>query len=201
MNSQLDEQRVNRAELQNRYFVLRHGQSEANQQGLIASSPQVARSEFGLTNCGREQVVGSIDQRRHDLGDIQRIYTSDFRRARETAEIAGELLGAPVEEATSLRERGFGEWDRQSDENYQTVWAADAEDSSHQRWGVESVTAVASRMCQFVSDVDALHAGRTILIVSHGDPLQILITALRGQDLRSHRQLDALATAELRRLC
>lgn len=187
--------------LRNTYVLLRHGRSEANQQGLIASSPQLAVSQFGLTNLGREQVVHSLEKHRDQLGPIKQIFTSDFRRTRETAKIAAELLDAPVKETTQLRERGFGEWDGKPDENYQTVWSADAEDPTHQQWGVESVFAVAYRLSQFLQVLDQSSRNQTYLIVSHGDPLQILITAANGRDLRLHRQLDPIKTAELRPLC
>lgn len=186
--------------LRNRYFVLRHGQSEANQLGLIASSPAVAVEQYGLTDHGRQQVAEAVSQRQRELADVSRIYTSDFRRARETAEIAGELLRVPVEVVKDLRERDFGDWDGQPDENYQLVWSADEQDPTHQRWGVESVQAVAERMTGFIDRIDQTFADQSCLIVAHGDPLQILITAMQGRDLRGHRRLDPLKTAELRPL-
>jgi probable phosphoglycerate mutase len=199
--SQNDSERVLCSQLRNRYFLLRHGQSEANRWGLIASSPGVAVSQFGLTQTGREQISRSIDQHRERLAAIDRIFTSDFRRARETAEIVASVLRAPVEEAVQLRERDFGQWDGQPDDHYRTVWSADAEDPTHQQWGVESVAAVARRMSLFIGTVDQSGFQQSYLIVSHGDPLQILITTASGRDLRLHRQLEPLTTAELRPLC
>lgn len=189
------------SKLRNRFWILRHGQSEANIKGLIASSPNLAISKFGLTTIGHEQVVRSIEQRREQMIGIDRIFTSDFRRARETAEVAAKLLNVPITEAVPLRERCFGEWEGQSDANYEDVWSADAEDAAHEQWGVESVSAVAYRMSQFIQSVDQSSINRTYLIVSHGDPLQILLTAANSRNLRLHRQMDPLKTAELRPLC
>jgi len=189
------------AELRNRFWLLRHGQSAANQAGLIASSPEVAVSQFGLTTPGQDQVASSVEQHEKVLGDVTQIFTSDFRRTRETAQIAARLLNAPVEETMQLRERHFGEWDGKSDEHYQAVWSADAEAPTHQQWQVESVAAVALRMSQFIRTVDQSGVDQTFLIVSHGDPLQILLTAASGRDLRLHRQMKPLSTAELRLLC
>ncbi|MDW7749066.1 histidine phosphatase family protein, partial [Halomonas sp.] len=41
------------------------------------------------------------------------------------------------------------------------------------------------------------HAGETILLVSHGDPLQILLTALEGRELSRHRERPALTPASI----
>ena len=201
LNSQPSFQRVVCADLRNRYLLLRHGHSEANGQSLIASSPERAIPHFGLTKTGQDQITRMVEQHGSQLACVRQIFTSDFRRTRETANIVAGLLNAPIKEAVSLRERNFGRWDGQSDTNYETVWAADAEDPGHVRWGVESVSSVAERMSRFVKEVDQLGVGQTYLLVSHGDPLQILITASQGQDLGSHRNLDPLATAELRSLC
>ena len=189
------------SQLRNRYFLLRHGQSEANELGRIASSPDTAVTHFGLTQTGRGQIAASIRQHRNQLKDVDQVFTSDFRRTRETAEIAAALLNATVNESIPLRERGFGRLDGQSDQKYQLVWSADAEDATHRQWGVESVATVARRMCGFVRKLDQSSDDRTYLIVSHGDPLQILLTSALGRDLRQHRQIEPLSTAELRPLC
>ena len=188
------------SQLRNRYFLLRHGQSQANELGQIASAPTTAVTQFGLTQKGRDQIECSIQQHRGQLADVDHVFTSDFRRTRETADIASALLDATVNESALLRERSFGTFDGQSDQNYQMVWSADARDATHQQWGVESVVTVAERMCEFVRKLDQSNDGDTFLIVSHGDPLQILITAALGRDLRQHRQIEPLATAELRPL-
>ena len=43
-------------------------------------------------------------------------------------------------------------------------------------------------------------SGATIILVSHGDPLQILETVLLGLPSHHHRRRPHLANAELRRL-
>ncbi|MFG0287059.1 MAG: histidine phosphatase family protein [Rhodopirellula sp. JB044] len=191
---------MNTQPFRNRFFVLRHGQSEANEQSLIASCPTIAVERYGLTTKGREQVHESISQQHEALKRATRIYTSDFLRTRQTAEIAAEQLGVPIENELRLRERYFGQWDGQSDQNYQTVWTADYEDASHQKWGVESARSVSQRTLEFLLSIDAASEGETYLLVSHGDPLQILITTVAGTDLRLHRQIQPLQTAGLRRL-
>ena len=52
----------------------------------------------------------------------------------------------------------------------------------------------------FVAALEALEQrfeGETVLVVSHGDPLQILLTALAGKPLTKHREQPALLPASI----
>ena len=79
--------------LRNRYFAVRHGQSTANLESIISSDPLVGTVTHGLTPLGREQARASAAQLTELLGngvvpgDLV-VVSSDFTRARETAEQA-----------------------------------------------------------------------------------------------------------------
>lgn len=64
---------------------------------------------------------------------------------------------------------------------------------------MEPVTRVLDRGLACLKEIETAHAGRTILLVSHGDTLQILMTLLQDGPHR-HRELAHLETAEIRRL-
>ena len=72
------------------YHALRHGQSLANVQGIISSNPDVATREHGLSELGLQQAAAAAA----DVAEAVNaencrgvaIYTSDFKRAAETAE-------------------------------------------------------------------------------------------------------------------
>lgn len=183
----------------NRYVGLRHGESVANQQGIILSNPRDGVTHYGLTLRGRQQVEESLASATC-LDARARIYTSDFRRARETAEIAHAWLHCvhPLIASTALRERFFGDWEGTSNCHYADVWAADAGDPRHTQHGVESAQAVRDRLLRLVMELERQWQGETILLVSHGDPLQILQTAFLGQSPAMHRSLPPLHTAEIR---
>ena len=187
--------------LRNRYFAMRHGHSLANQQGLIVSDPENGLDGFGLSPRGREQVETSIGQ--SGLNDQPlRIVSSDFRRALESAQIALQLLDTRTELVTDprLRERFFGELELGTDAAYETVWQRDAVNADHRELGVESASSVMARVTGLVADLEAEHADETFLLVSHGDALQILLTAFAGLDASTHRNIDHLQTAEIRAL-
>ncbi len=183
----------------NRYFVMRHGQSQANLAGLIASHANNALDGYGLTDDGRQQVSDAIE-REARLDANTRILSSDFRRARESAAIAHAALGCSVkpEFDPRLRERGFGEFELGGDDAYELVWQQD-EISAEQSWrGVESANRVMQRVTSLIVDCENRMQGVTWLLVSHGDILQILLTAFAREPASAHRRQPHLQTAEIR---
>ena len=66
----------------NRFFLMRHGESVANKRGIITSNEDNALNNFGLTNRGAEQVMNAALNTRLDQETI--IVSSDYLRARET---------------------------------------------------------------------------------------------------------------------
>ncbi len=196
MNHLLSIERLN-----NRYFAMRHGHSLANQQGIIVSHPENGRDNYGLSERGREQVRTSLRQN-NQLDAKTVVVTSDFKRARESAGIAFELLACKVSicDEPRLRERHFGELELASDDSYDQVWQQDEVNPDSRVKGVESVNQVMARVTSVIADYENQYSAATILLVSHGDALQVLQTAFARLDASTHRQLEHLHTAEIRQL-
>jgi broad specificity phosphatase PhoE len=204
---------VNR--LVNRYHAMRHGQSKANVAGIIVSGIETdRRGDWGLSDLGREQVLEAVQACGLPVGTV--ICSSDFSRARQTAEIVRARLGAPpVLVTAALRERCFGDLEGTATGNYARVWAADeagAEDTARDGGGaggrdadggdggVEPAAAVLDRATALVTDLERRYAGRDILLVSHGDTLQILQAGFLRMNPAAHRRLPHLGIAEIRAL-
>jgi probable phosphoglycerate mutase len=194
---------------------MRHGQSKANVSGVIVSSIEAdQRGDFGLSELGREQVLAAA--RGCGLPADTLICSSDFARARQTAEVMRGSLGAGgVISAPALRERYFGAFDGGPVTGYARVWAADEaggrqaggdQGSGDQGGGdqdgsgVEPAAAVLARAAGFVADLERGYCGRDILLVSHGDTLQILQAGFAGLDPARHRTVPHLEVAEIRPL-
>jgi glucosyl-3-phosphoglycerate phosphatase len=186
--------------LANRFSVMRHAQSKANAARIIVSRIENDRQgDYGLTEDGRQQALAAA-QGCGLPGDTV-IYSSGFARATQTAQIVRAYLGAPEAViAEALRERCFGQWEGSATVNYERVWAADETDPGHADGDVEPAAAVLDRATAFIARLERRHRGRDILLVSHGDTLQILQAGLSGVDPSRHRSLPHLATAEIRRL-
>jgi probable phosphoglycerate mutase len=191
----------NCAELNNDYYVMRHGHSLANQQGLIVSHPVNGCAGFGLSELGREQVRESLQQDKLLDADTI-IISSDFRRALETAALARAMLDclSPLETDERLRERNFGDFELGPDSAYDGVWQQDELDPTGAYRAVESVNHVMARVTSLIVDCEQRYAQRSLLLVSHGDALQILQTAFARRAASFHRQLEHLQTAEIRHL-
>ncbi|KAJ4774963.1 Phosphoglycerate mutase family protein [Rhynchospora pubera] len=94
----------------------------------------------------------------------------------EQARLAGELF---KKEMVELRERYFGTLELLSHDKYAEVWALDEKDPSMPPEGGESVADVASRLAVALLNMETAFQGCAVLIVSHGDTLQILQTLLQ----------------------
>lgn len=188
------------ASLQNRYYGFRHGQSEANVLNKIISDPKVGTKRFGLSDAGREQVIESVRANRAVL-ERAVLYSSDFLRAKETAEvIANESgLSESIHFDRRLRERFFGDFDGGDHEAYVRVWSADRQSAKDSKNGVEPVIHVAERVSALIRELEKEMTGRDIVLVGHGDPLQITEAWLHGDELENHRA-HRFDTAEVRLL-
>ncbi len=197
-------QLIDITELNNKYFILRHGESLANVEGIIVSTPENGLEKYGLSDEGRAQIEQTINKAKADelLGSKTRIVSSDFKRAYESAVIAGEILDTEylIEPEPRLRERDFGSFELLSNEHYQTVWDKDAEDSSHTSSNVESADAVMQRATAFLWSLESYYDDQTFLLVAHGDTLQILLTAFKKLPASCQRDIKHLETAEIRSL-
>jgi probable phosphoglycerate mutase len=160
------------------------------------SNPEQGCDAFGLTENGRQQVLASIKSFAETTFDI--IISSDFLRARQSAEIVAEWrhLPAPVINP-GLRERWFGEWDGQSDIHYQDVWSNDIKPDPANDKNVEPVEKVLRRGLDVIKQLEQEYRDKSILLVSHGDMLQILRTAFNGIVPSQHRELTHHQTAQI----
>ena len=182
------------------FFLLRHGQSEANVQGLIASSAAEAYEGYGLTDLGRAQVRASVrgEVEAGRLTHACHLVSSALLRARQSADEAAAVLGTSIRVDARLNERGFGELELTSDTQYARVWAEDRMNSAHARWGVESVESILRRVTELVRSLAASDPAGRFLLCTHGDVASVLLCTTGGHALTDHRDVGALGNAEVR---
>ncbi|MBB6481377.1 histidine phosphatase family protein [Spirochaeta isovalerica] len=185
--------------LKNRYFLMRHGHSVANEKGIIISSPVRGTSEYGLSEKGKKQVLTAAENFRGDAPLF--IYASDFLRTAETAALLGEALGIDkIIFTEKLRERFFGEYEGKSNSFYSDIWKRDIVDCHNNDKGVESPVHVARRTESLINELEQRHKNCSLILVSHGDCLQILQTVFQNVPPETHRSLRHLETAEIREM-
>ncbi|MBU2615872.1 MAG: histidine phosphatase family protein [Nanoarchaeota archaeon] len=148
-------------------YLIRHGESEGNKLGIN----QGQRNDFPLTEKGREQArkIG----KRLAKEKISAIYSSDLKRAKETAEIIGKSHGFLPLLDERLRERDFGDLETKKDilpewKNYvreneergikeEDVVPPNGE-SDKDHW---------NRIEEFLNEKLEQHSGETIVVVAH----------------------------------
>jgi 2,3-bisphosphoglycerate-dependent phosphoglycerate mutase len=155
-------------------ILARHGESELSAAGVVSGDPAEPR---GLTETGREQA--------HRLGElvagepIELCVTSEFVRARETADLALAGRDVPRLVVPELNDVRFGEFEGRPFEEYR-AWAG-ARDPTEAPAGGESRAEVAARYVRGFRLVLA-RPERLILVVAHGLPLRYTLLALQGLD-------------------
>jgi broad specificity phosphatase PhoE len=155
--------------------VVRHGQSSWNAQHRI----QGQTPHIPLTPAGEDQAREAARQLK-DCGATA-VYTSDLRRAVQTAIPIAQQLGVMMTLDSDLRERSLGELEGScSDQAWAAAGAAGAQPSRRIRGG-ESVEDVTMRVRRFLHRV-RLHTadGSPVVAVTHGDTACILVDVLRG---------------------
>jgi probable phosphoglycerate mutase len=154
--------------------VVRHGQSTWNAVRRI----QGQTMHVPLTALGEQQARQAATQ----LAGCgaRAIFSSDLRRAVQTALPIAERLGVPVTLEPDLRERSLGEYEgQQSDE----VWSAAYDTWGDPGWqppGGESINEVCARVTRFLSHLGARRDGAPVVVVTHGDTAVIALGLLRG---------------------
>jgi broad specificity phosphatase PhoE len=161
-------------------WLVRHGQTDWNRTGRWQGQTPFAP---GLNETGRAQVLSIRD----DLKDVtlSAIYSSDLLRARQTAELIAEPLGLTVTLEPRLREIDLGVWEGMPSEeietNYSQELAERARNPLYSRApNGESPQDVAKRVLATVDEIASKHRDKSVLIVSHGIALAIIICSAEG---------------------
>lgn len=149
-------------------YLVRHGETEENVAGILQGWLPGT-----LTARGREQARQLRDALRGRRFDA--FYTSDLRRAAQTACILNEALHMPLQETPLLRERDWGSLTgRRIAEIDRRSFPSD----------VESVAHLFRRAATLRDRLLQQHDGGEVLAVSHGLFARALQACLRGVEIR-----------------
>jgi len=161
-----------------RLFLIRHGRSVWNATGRIQGC-----ADPPLDGVGREQARQLAERLRQ--GTLVALYTSPLQRARETADIIGQVLGVEVVPDERLKEYDVGDitgltWE-QITEQYPDVtrrWAEASE--SLEIPGEEGNGPFRERVVTAFDEIVARHEEGPAGVVAHGGVLGIYLNHLIG---------------------
>jgi broad specificity phosphatase PhoE len=165
-------------------LLVRHGETDWNRDRRVQG-----HSDTRLNETGRAQARELAQA----LAEIELVgaYSSDLRRARETAEIAVAGRGIDVVELPELRERSFGSWEGLADDEIPRH-----DPDGYKRWraghgdgapDAEPHAALLARIRGAVDRIAAEHPEGKVLVVSHGGPLRVVHALAHGLDYLEHR--------------
>ena len=167
-------------------LLARHGQSDWNRDRRWQG-----HADRPLTELGRTQARELAQRLAHT--DLDAIYSSDLRRAQETADVVGRTQGLEVRTIPGLREVDVGSWSG--------LTRAEAEQrypEAYRRWLVgeegwddgETYEELSDRVLAAVWEITAAHPGERVLVVGHGGSIRAIHAAALGVDIHAYRRLQ-----------
>lgn len=156
----------------NKYFVMRHGQTENNTKNLV--STKIEKGSI-LTELGKEQTILSAESLKDKNIDL--IISSPYYRTLETSKIISEVLGIPEENI--VHDVRLGEMQVLSYEGkdwleYHKDFPKTLEYFDKKNMGDESYKDVKIRVMDFLFDLENKYQDKNILIVTHGGPAWLM---------------------------
>ncbi len=162
-------------------IFLRHGETIWNRTGRWQGNTDVPLSETGM-----DQARKASEQLKNYKIDC--IFSSDLRRARDTARIVSEALGMwQVMEDRRLRERNLGIMEGKTTEEIKKMLNMDVGivDIVGKDLPVEGLESIESQFLRGREILNSINGKwENVLIVSHGVMIGILLNIITGEDFR-----------------
>lgn len=169
--------------LKNRYYLLRHGRTKYQKNKKEFIYPRDCTDKVSLSKKGRKQVKEKA-KIIEDL-KIDKIYSSDFLRTKQTAKIIKNGIGldGKIVFTDKLRDIDLGAWHERKKEDFYSQFPVKKEgDFNKTPEKGESLNQVQERMWSYLVEIDKNNQRNNILIISHRDPLWLLFGKLNNID-------------------
>lgn len=168
-----------------RLFLIRHGATNATEEGRFSGSTSAELSEQGRWQAAR---LGE----RLAQQNVAAIYSSPLSRAVDTARIISAACGLDVVPRDGLQEIGHGHWEGKTREEVERDYAGEyaaweADPFTFAPADGESGVAVLARALPVIRDLVTRHAGEQLVVVSHKATLRLVLSSLLGFDARGYR--------------
>jgi probable phosphomutase (TIGR03848 family) len=166
--------------------LVRHGQTPTTGKLLPGQAPGLSLSDEG------KKQADAAAKRVAALRGIAAVYASPLERARETAAPIARALGLTVRVERALSDIDVGDWTGQSLARLRRrqEWPAVQRYPSGFRFpGGESFMETQARVVGAIAEIVARHGRRTVVVVSHADPIKMAIAHALGMHLDFFQRL------------
>lgn len=166
-------------------LLIRHGETTWNQQGRMQG-----QQDSPLTPLGLEQAQSLA--RRLKTVAFAALYSSDLKRAHDTASCIAEQTGHAILSDRNLRERSFGIFEGLTNSEIAVRYPAEhapfaRREPDYAMPGGESATLFRSRCVSCLEVIAGRHLGETLVVVTHGLVLDALYRTACGMTLEAPR--------------
>ena len=152
-------------------LLIRHGESEANRQGLFAGQVNPDLQEKGLIQAKATACFIA------DNFSVDKIYSSDLKRAFKTAQCLAELTQKEAIAEPRLREIDAGDWENMKFDDMSTYYP-----DEYNLWmndignaycvGGETVIGLGDRIMKILEEIAAQNDGKTVAVATHATPIR-----------------------------
>ena len=168
-----------------RICLVRHGETEWNAERRIQG-----QIDIGLNDTGRRQAQAA--GRWLKRADIAALYSSDLKRAWNTAQAIGAEIGLQPVPTPEMRERCYGIFQgltyAEAQAKYPDGYAAfEGRNADYAFENGESLKAMFARVTGRLREIAAAHPGQNVAVVLHGGVLDIVNRFVRGNPLEMPR--------------
>ncbi len=162
-------------------YLIRHGETEWNVSRKIQG-----HKDIPLTDTGIKQANLIADRLMSE--DIDIIYSSDLKRAYDTAKIIGDKIGLEPNPRKEFREINFGIWeglynDKIGLEYGEEIYLWRKEPEKLKIEGGETLKEVQLRAMRELESIMNMNQDKNILIVSHGVTIKTMILGILDMNL------------------
>ena len=164
-----------------RFIMVRHGQIEQHKEKIFLGQTDVPLSDKGVYQA--QIAAGQIT----DLAvSTDRIYTSDLKRAEETASIIGKRNALEVVCDAGLREMNLGPWDGKYISEIQETMPEEYEKRGQNLMiykmghGSENFYDLQYRVCKALIEIIKKDDNRDIIITAHSGVIRVICNNLLG---------------------
>jgi len=179
-----------------RILFIRHGEAQNNADKIAASGPYA--NNIHLTEAGEESIKAMAKKLGRER--VAAIYASPLTRTQETANLIGATLELEVATDERLREINFGVMDGKTMDEFNAMFSFPVNRWTDGPDKGETFSDVRSRMVAFLREIDKKHAGETVVVVSHGDPIfatDCFVSRVPAERQRTWRYPDLASVTEL----
>jgi len=162
----------------NKYFLLRHGQTIYQRDGIRINYPKGSDYSLEITEEGREMIKKSAEELK--AKEIDLIFASPFLRTKQSSKIAAGILGIrEINYDKRLVDIGMGVLAGKPYDDYENFFKGKKERFTKKPEGSETWNEILERLKSFLAEVEKKYKNKNILIISHADPVWLFAGLLR----------------------